>query len=118
MIDVRIEYVDGTLRSGPPTYWEHLPAQGVYEITITHSRYGALKLKGHSVYWCYPEGESWVFGGGSVLYDGGNKCEALFGPLKMESREVRYMPDLKHNQVKLGHWRGTPGVLESGKQRV
>lgn len=103
---VRIRYVGGAEVAGPPEAWPRWRADGVDEIWVGNPL--ETSFSGHSLYWFYPEGDSWVAGSGS-LYPNGLPPEVIFGlDGRQESRPIDGMPDIRHDQVKLGWWR--PGA--------
>jgi hypothetical protein len=60
----------------------------------------ASRVQGCSVYWLYEEDGGWVVGGGTV---GHAEISEVVVP-GHQPRRPRYMPDLGHDQVKLGWW--------------
>jgi len=97
---LRVEYVDGAMADGTTDAWNGLRSDGVYAVTVDGHR-----IEGHSVYWLYWDttANAWVAGGMSgspppperILYGNGFICH----------REIVSMPDLHHEQVKLGWWK-------------
>jgi hypothetical protein len=100
-VDVRIEYVDGSLFEGVAEDWASARADGVNVVVVANR-----SAQGHSLYWLYPEGDLWVTGEGSVRYSDQPLTEVLIHPDgRQEERMVEYMPDLEARHVKLGWWR-------------
>lgn len=104
---VRVEYVDGTVIEAPLADWPTLPADGVWSVTYSNKPGEFLRHAGHSVYWCYPEGDRYVVGLGTVsnVYGTLPSEAVLFPDGHQEEREIKFMPDLRHDQIKLGWWR-------------
>lgn len=109
MIRFRITYVDSDLPiEGDAIYWPNARSDGVYEVVVTNSQ-GSVTFKGKSVYWCYPEGDAFVFGAGSFYRDL-QPPEVVFTERTQTARPLaaaRGIPDLLHDQLKLGWWRGS-----------
>lgn len=108
--NVRIEYVDGRTIEATADKWPILPAEGVWSVTWSNKEGESLIHSGHSLYWCYREhGRScYIVGEGTVA----NVYGMLLPPETLlyldghqESRPVKFMPDLRHDQIKLGWWR-------------
>lgn len=101
-----IRYVDGSWFRGSVLDWERSRADGVDEVVIGNPR--TCSFAGGSVYWLYPEGDTWVAGSGGVgaSYGPDNPPpEIVFlSDGRQVARRIRHMPDLLHSQVKLGWW--------------
>ncbi len=66
----------------------------------------------HSLYWLYKEKDYYVAGCGSVRYSSNHLNEVLiFEDGRQENRKIEFMPDLMHNQVKLGWWNGKKRII-------
>lgn len=102
---VRVRYVDGSEYAVAPDDWTTLPGAGV-DVVYLLTASGDRRSGSHSLYWLYPEGDSWVAGEGSVRYDPNPLVEVIVAPDgRMTERTIPYMPDLRLSQVKLGWWR-------------
>ena len=99
---VHVRYIDGRTLSADPDDWSILPSEGLDEVALENAA-GTAHSSGHSVYWLYPEGSTWVLGGGSIGYTN-PLGETVVGSGNHEYRQIEYMPDLRHDQVKLGAW--------------
>jgi hypothetical protein len=110
MVRVTVHYVDGSRVTCPAEDWVHVRADGVDTVVVANPS-GCTTFHGRSAYWLYPEGEAWVAGAASFGYDRHHVPEVLVHPDGvMETRRFEYVPDLKHEQVKLGWWwPGTTG---------
>jgi len=104
---VRIRYVDGEEVAAHVAQWSMLRADGIDEVWVGDPHETAMG--GHSLYWLYREGDAWVMGCGS-LYPNSLPPEVLFyTDGRQASRPIMGMPDLRHHDVKLGHWRPGEG---------
>jgi hypothetical protein len=99
---VRAAYVDGSVEEGSPHEWSSWPGHGVDWAEIGHARF--TRVSGMSVYWLYPEEESWVLGGGPVGYGNLVPETVVGGDDQHATRQIGYMPDLPLTSVKLGWW--------------
>ena len=99
---IRVSYVSGRVIEARPEDWPDLPSEGVDAVELTNDA-GTARVSGHSIYWLYREGPSWVLGGGSIGYTN-PLGETLVGVGNHQYRQIDYMPDLLARQVKLGHW--------------
>ena len=82
--------------------WAKLPADHISQITV-----GTKAIAGHQFYYCYPDEptpgeEAWVLGGVSVYEHWAT--EHLIRKDEILSRRTKFVPDLQHEQVKLGWW--------------
>lgn len=101
---VHVQYVDGSARRGSPENWRVFPGEGVDWVEVTDPL-GTVHMAAASLYWLYPEGAGWVAGWASVGYDPNPVTEIVFdGMGGQQERKLRYLPDLHHRDVKLGHW--------------
>lgn len=74
--------------------------------TVTiYTAEGSRTAQAQSLYWLYPEGDTWVVGEGSVRYDPNPLTEVVCSEAGMTERSIDYMPDLGLHRVKLGWWR-------------
>lgn len=107
---VTIEYVDGTVYRFDAGVWQSQRGHGVDTVVVANES-GPSTFSGHSVYWLYREGDVWVAGQASFAYSPVIPPEVLFLPDgTQDTRPIEYVPDLKHNQIKLGWWMpGTKG---------
>lgn len=111
---VELRYVDGAFEASEARNWPRLRAEAVDEVKICAAREPrkprCTALSGQSIYWVYREGDAWVMGGGGV----GPEYFAQGGELPAEvlvtssgehrARRIRFMPDLRLRDVKLGWW--------------
>ena len=103
---VVVAYAGYELRAENLNQWCNLPAQGVLEITIG-SDGNKVIFADHSLYWLYRENNYYVAGCGSIRYSKQPLNEVcLFEDGTQQDRLIEFMPDLMHNQVKLGWWDG------------
>lgn len=99
-----ITYVDGTVDEGGNVHdWADARADGVSRIDIGRGQHA-----GSSFYWLYKEdigeGEiAWVSGGFSIHDIEAHEFIHRENGERL-ARKVRSIPDLKHDQVKLGWW--------------
>lgn len=108
MLDVVVSYVDGQETRASLEDWPTMRADGIDSVTIVDGDL-SVRYASASLYWCYPEGDEWVSGCASVGYDP-NPIREVIGTSR--EREVKYLPDLRHDQVKLGWWwPGTDGPV-------
>ena len=106
-----IVYADWTTPVTSIEHWCSLPAQGVQSVTISNNG-KKVSFADFSLYWLYKEKDYYVAGGGSVRYDPNPLNEVLiFDDGVQKDRPIEFMPDLMHNQVKLGWWDGKPRKL-------
>jgi len=111
-MNVEILYEDHTTVSGDAEDWATMRSDGVQEITLIHGRYRNV-FHGASLYWLYREELNWVAGQTGVKYDPNMITEIITFPSgKQEERQCVYLPDLQHNEIKLGWWDGE-NVLHS-----
>ncbi len=102
---VTVEYIDWTAPAANIAEWCNLPSQGVQKVTINNG--GSVSFSDHSLYWLYKEKDYYVAGAGSVRYDPNPLNEVLlFEDGRQENRKIEFMPDLLHDQIKLGWWNG------------
>lgn len=119
-LPLRIVYTDETAEEGTVADWAALRADGVDTIEVA-----GHVFSGHAIYWLYfdkeCEGGTWVLGMGST-YASPPPPETLFRPAgkPVTTRNIVTMPDLRHQQVKLGWWKRpspgqnyTPGVVRA-----
>jgi hypothetical protein len=99
---LRVGYVDRQAIRAEPSEWPRLPSEGVDFVELENGA-GSVRVSGHSLYWLYLEGDSWVIGGGSIGY-ANPLGETVVGVGNHQYRAIEYMPDLAARQVKLGHW--------------
>jgi hypothetical protein len=97
---VEVQYVNGALIATQPEAWASLRGDGIDYVDLIDEAGNASRIQGQSVYWLYREGEAWVAGGGIVGHS--EIIEALVPGHTF--RRPRHMPDLDHDQVKLGWW--------------
>lgn len=101
MVTVRIEYVDGEIREFPADRWADERADGVYLMIVDRTTF-----MGYSAYWLYREEYAWVAGAASFGYDEEFSPEIIYyDGGEQEARWFLYVPDLKHDVIKLGWWR-------------
>lgn len=104
-IHVRVTYEDGGELSVPADEWPRLRSDGVQDVVVSACG-KSVRFASQSLYWLYPEGEDIVAGAGSVRYDPNPLVEIIVSPDGAQSeRRVEFMPDMKHEQVKLGWWK-------------
>ncbi len=109
-MQVLVEYVRD-VRTVPVMEWDSLPSEGVQRVDILVGRY-ITSFAGFSIYWLYQEGGNHVVGAGSVRYSKELINEVVFKPDgTSENRGLEFMPDLLHNQVKLGWWNGKKRII-------
>ncbi len=95
--------VDGQEHCGAVEDWAEFPADQISRIDV-----GRRQLAGHSFYWLYAESiteteTAWVAGGFSI--HNREASEYLFRESgEVLGRRVKSIPDLYHDQVKLGWW--------------
>ena len=100
---LRIVYVDGAELEGTVEDWSKWRAEGVSYIDV-----GTRQHAGHSFYWLYTENitqdeTAWVSGAFSLHSREAHECiHRENGETLLRTR--RDLPDLFHNQVKLGWW--------------
>lgn len=102
-----IRYTDGTEIATRPEQWSGLRGDGVDEIVVSLPDGRSQSFAGHSLYWHYREGESLVFGEGSLcgLSDSPPYEMVVHPGGEYQVRRVASFPDLPHDAVKLGWWR-------------
>lgn len=113
-MQLQVRYVDGKSFTCAPCDWVALPGQGV-DMLIASNEAGACHFGGHSVYWTYRDNtvDAWAVGQASFGYSYTPPEVLFYDNGSMLTREIKYVPDLQHNQVKLGWWRpGTVGRVE------
>ena len=99
---VKIKYVDGVEINISVDRWSFAKSDGIDEIAIGYNKF--TKLSGQSIYWVYKEEDFWVMGGAPAGY-GNIPPEVLVGKDDNHlSRSINFAPDLKINDIKLGHW--------------
>jgi hypothetical protein len=99
-----IHFVDGESIESTTRDWGAIRADGV-----DHIDFGCVTKSGDSVYYLYPENITeteiaWVVGSFAVYTDAAQESimrqnGEVFGRMR------RTMPDIKHQQLKLGWWR-------------
>ena len=99
-----ITYVDGEVIACTTREWPEIRADGIDFIN-----FDSVQLAGESIYYLYPEqikeGEfAWVCGG-FCLYDSIIEEYILRIEGERLNRKRRDLPDIQHNQLKLGWWR-------------
>jgi len=105
-MEVVIEYEDSTVDVGGAQDWTTMRSDGVQSVTLVNGRY-KTEFAGASLYWLYPEGETWVAGQTGVKYDPNPIVEIVTLPDGTQiERRCPYLPDLQHATVKLGWWNG------------
>ncbi len=105
MVYCSILYEDESALNISATEWPVVRSDGVQEVRVSANGYSVV-FQAASFYWLYPEGEHFVAGCGSVRYDPNPLTEVLvFADGRQEERRVEFMPDLRHEQVKLGWWK-------------
>ncbi len=98
---VCIHYVDGTTQSAAAHDWPLLRGEGVDRVDATQDGI-TERIEGMSIYWLYfSEGRIVIGGGGVGPAYGGLLTETVVG---FGRRPLEYMPDLAHDQIKLGWW--------------
>lgn len=108
MLKVTITYSDKS-QLIPADVWPDAQAHDVQSVEWNYCGLGN-RIAGKSLYWCYPEGDCFVFGSGSVRYDRNPLTEIIVAPDgKQTERRVEYLPDLLLPQVKLGWWSRSNG---------
>jgi len=100
-----VEYIDGEVIESSTKEWEKIRPEGINSINLK----GRTHLSGDSIYFIYPDTILdneivWMVGSFAVYM---NTCTEFMIRQNGEviGRERRSMPDLKHDQVKLGWWR-------------
>lgn len=98
---VVIEYVDGTQQAADVSEWADLRGDGVNAVGVQGAR-----AQGQSVYWLRRDAEGRLRFGGASFYeqkpfevicvDEGQWIEAQI--------DDDHVPDLRHDEVKLGWW--------------
>jgi hypothetical protein len=102
-IDVR--YVDGTELAITPDTWPDVRSDGVDRVTLRFPAGTASHWQGRSLYWLYYEDDHWVIGMASFTYSPVQPPEVLFWKDgRQEERRWEHVPDLRHEDVKLGWW--------------
>ncbi len=98
-----ITYVDGEVLEGDVEDWDSYRAEGISHIDV-----GKRQHAGHSFYWLYTEDikkdeTAWVSGAFSIHSREAGECiHRQNGEVLLRKR--RDLPDLFHNQIKLGWW--------------
>ena len=98
-----VTLVDETEHCGTVEDWAKLPADRISRIDVARQQLG-----GHSFYWLYEDQLTrdervWVAGGFSIFeYDAAEYIIRENGEVFV--RRVKSIPDLQHEQVKLGWW--------------
>lgn len=103
---MHIAYVDGTVQQGTAEGWPYLRSDGVDSVTLIDGDL-SVRFASASLYWLYAEDGEWVSGCASVGYDP-NPIREIIGTDRERLRP--YLPDLAHEQVKLGWW--WPGTTD------
>lgn len=102
VVMVTIRYVDGYQKTFPASQWRYERPEGVDWVRVCNPKCDTIHTM--SVYWLYKEGDDWVAGGGPIGY-GKLSPEVILKPDgTQEARPIRFAPDLKLDQVKLGWW--------------
>lgn len=100
---VRVVYTDGRADVGSALDWTRFRADGV-DVVFVNDR----EFSGHALYWLYreeQEGGMWVVGMAST-YASPPPPEVLFrDDGSVVTRNIVTMPDLHHDDVKLGWWK-------------
>ena len=100
---VEIKYIDEEVIKITADEWDTVRAEGVDEIIMCNPL--PIHCSGHSLYWLYKDGDNYVLGGASP-YIPEKIAEVLFTVADLQvEREIDYMPDLLHKDIKLGWWR-------------
>jgi hypothetical protein len=100
MATVEVHYVNGTLITTQLEAWTSLRGDGIDYVDLIDDAGNASRIQGQSVYWLYQEGDAWVAGGGIVGHP-----EIIETVVPGHGfRRPQHMPDLAHDQVKLGWW--------------
>ena len=102
MIRLHVKYVDGAYFDIPVHDWTSLDGQGIDYIEIGVEHF--TKTSGHSIYWVYPEGDTWVMGSGPVGYGAISPEVVVAQDGTQLARDIQFMPDLHHSDIKLGWW--------------
>jgi hypothetical protein len=93
-------YVNGQVIETTVGGWSLLRGDGIDHVDLIDDAGNASRIQGQSVYWLYQEGDAWVAGGGIVGHP-----EIIETAVPGHGfRRPQHMPDLAHDQVKLGWW--------------
>lgn len=104
-VQVFVTYEDDSVQSGLAAEWTSLRSDGVQKVIVECNGLSVM-FHASSLYWLYPEGLNFVAGSGSVRYDPNPLAEIVIAPDGSQTeRRIESMPDLNHNQVKLGWWK-------------
>jgi hypothetical protein len=96
-IQVVVRYVDGSQESGMAQHWRSMRSEGVDWIEVDH-----VRIHAQSLYWLRREGEHWRVGGASFYQQ--PSFEVEIGEEGQREVPVEWVPDLLHDDVKLGWW--------------
>jgi hypothetical protein len=104
-IRVHIDYVDGTEAEEPASGWSRVRSDGVDKVTLKFPDGTQSIWQGRSLYWLYREDDHWVIGMSTFTYSPKQVPEVLFwSDGRQELRKWENVPDLRHEDVKLGWW--------------
>jgi hypothetical protein len=99
-VNLSVRYVEGTVSATGADRWEPLRSEGVDHVDLADGL-GTYRMQGQSLYWVRREGSLWVMGGGTVT----DVQEVwAFGEGRFQFTRPPFMPDLAHEEVKLGWW--------------
>lgn len=109
---VVVEYVDGPAIAGRIDRWREFPGQAVGKVRVVLEDGREIQLAGSSLYWIRELLEGWGIGQAACGYSEIPPETVLARDGRTWTRELEYVPDLEHADVKLGWWNpGTEGVV-------
>lgn len=110
--NITIEYGNGVMEVAADL-WPFVRGDDVQKVTAECNGL-SVTFQAHSIYWLYPEGDNWIVGAGSVRYDNNPLTEIIIAPDgRQTERHIEYMPDLRHDRVKLGWWKDGKNILST-----
>lgn len=99
-ITVTVRYVDGSEAAACVWDWPSLRSDGVDYVDVCGEDGVKDRIQGQSVYYLHAEDDHWVIGGGIV---GDREMIEVVVPGHQWRHPTR-LRDLRHDQIKLGHW--------------
>jgi hypothetical protein len=91
-----------------------MSSEGVHSVLVTNGRRG-VAVSGRSLYWLRQVGDDLHVGGATLGYGEDHVVETIVHPDGTQQAVRReFVPDLAHDEVKLGWWwPGTEGAVNA-----